>query len=123
MKRSWWWVPLAFGAAVVVGGVVWSLIPADNGRHLPATRARGYRAGRGGMERSGWWVPLALGAAVVVGGVVWSLIPADNGRHLPPTRARAYRDVSACLLTGGRGIADPQAAAAWSGMEDASATT
>src|ERR1051326_1434273 len=75
------------------------------------------------MKRSWWWVPLAFGAAVVVGGVGWSLIPADNGRHLPPTRARAYRDVSACLLTGGRGIADPQAAAAWSGMEDASATT
>jgi hypothetical protein len=46
-----------------------------------------------------------------------------GGRALPPARARAYENVDACLLTGARGLADPSAAQAWAGLEDASKAT
>jgi hypothetical protein len=82
------------------------------------------------MKRSpGRWVLLGAGAAAVaaagmgiglaVSGTPWS----PGGRVLPPARARAYESVDACLLTGARGLADPAAAQAWAGMEDASQAT
>lgn len=74
------------------------------------------------------WVVLALCAAATGAGVglaasgaplPWS----SGGRVLPPTRARAYENLNACLLTGSKGLADPSAAQAWAGMEDASRAT
>ena len=41
----------------------------------------------------------------------------------PATRAREYVSFTACLLTDGRGLAGPQAAQAWAGMEAASQST
>ena len=60
-----------------------------------------------------------VGLAVSGAPLPWS--PA--GRVLPPARARAYESVDACLLTGPQGLADPTAAQAWAGMEDASRAT
>lgn len=38
-------------------------------------------------------------------------------------RPRAYRDVNACLLTDSRGVAAPDAAPVWAGMQEASTVT
>jgi basic membrane lipoprotein Med (substrate-binding protein (PBP1-ABC) superfamily) len=69
-----------------------------------------------------WWI---AGAALAVVAVVTTLIVVlgHRGRQLPPPRARQYRSVDACLLTGAGGLADPQAAAVWAGMQDASLKT
>jgi basic membrane lipoprotein Med (substrate-binding protein (PBP1-ABC) superfamily) len=74
-------------------------------------------------RRSTWWISGVgvVAAATVVTALVLSSGPA--GRTLPPPRARIYTDAQACLLTGAQGIADPQAAPVWAGMEDASAKT
>jgi basic membrane lipoprotein Med (substrate-binding protein (PBP1-ABC) superfamily) len=62
-----------------------------------------------------------LVVAVVVTAVVLSSRP--SGRTLPAPRARVYSESQACLLTGPQGLGDPQAAAVWAGMQDASAKT
>jgi hypothetical protein len=76
----------------------------------------------------GRWVLLGLCAAVAGVGIGLALSGAPlpwsaGGRALPPARARAYENVDACLLTGAKGLADPAAAQAWAGMEDASRST
>jgi hypothetical protein len=76
----------------------------------------------------GRWVLLGLCAAVVGAGIGLAVsggpLPwSGGGRALPPPRARVYENVDACLLTGARGIADPDAAQAWAGMQDASRAT
>ena len=67
-----------------------------------------------------WWVAAAAG--VVVAGVAAVLVwwPDHDDSALPPARARVYADFSACLLTGGQGLASPGAAPVWAGMQDAS---
>jgi hypothetical protein len=60
-----------------------------------------------------------IGLAVSGAPLPWS----PGSRTLPPARARAYESVDACLLTGSRGLADPAAAQAWAGLEDASKST
>jgi basic membrane lipoprotein Med (substrate-binding protein (PBP1-ABC) superfamily) len=69
-----------------------------------------------------WWIG---GAAFVAVAVITTLIVVlgHRGRALPPPRARQYRAVDACMLTGPDGLADPQAAAVWAGMQDASLKT
>lgn len=62
-----------------------------------------------------------LVVAVIVTAIVLSSRP--SGRTLPPARARVYSEAQACLLTGPQGLGDPQAAAVWAGMQDASAKT
>jgi hypothetical protein len=62
---------------------------------------------------------VGVGLAVSGGPLPWS----SAGRVLPPARARVYESVDACLLTGAQGLADPAAAQAWAGMEDASRAT
>ena len=76
----------------------------------------------------GRWVLLGL-CTVLAGvgiGLAFSGSPlpwSSGGRVLPPARARAYENVDACLLTGSRGLADPEAAQVWAGMQDASRST
>jgi hypothetical protein len=64
---------------------------------------------------------VAVGAGVLLLAAVlaWTLWPASGTEPRP----RAYRDVSACLLTDGKALAGPSAAAVWSGMRAASART
>ena len=77
----------------------------------------------------GRWVLVAM--CLVIAGVAVGLVvsgaplPWSHGGQvaLPPARARVYEDVNACLLTGAQGLADPVAAQAWAGMEDASKAT
>jgi hypothetical protein len=76
----------------------------------------------------GRWVLLGLGTAVAGAGIGLAVSGAPlpwspGGRVLPPARARVYESVDACLLTGAQGLADPAAAQAWAGMEDASRAT
>ena len=76
----------------------------------------------------GRWVLLGVCAAVAGAGVGLAVSGAPSpwspgGRALPPARARVYENVDACLLTGAQGLADPPAAQAWAGMEDASRAT
>lgn len=79
------------------------------------------------MRLPGRWVWLTLGGAVAAGVAVGLVVSGagspSGGRSLPPVRARVYENVDACLLTGARGLADPVAAQAWAGMEDASRAT
>ncbi|MEH0841291.1 hypothetical protein V6U81_02700 [Micromonospora sp. CPCC 205711] len=56
---------------------------------------------------------------VVAGGLAWALWPADA----PPPRQREYRAETACLLTGEKGVAEPEAAPVWAGMQEASVAT
>jgi basic membrane lipoprotein Med (substrate-binding protein (PBP1-ABC) superfamily) len=58
-------------------------------------------------------------ACAAVAGVL--LVAHHSGTATP--RARQYLGFSACLLTGSRGLAGPQAAQAWSGMQAASLAT
>jgi basic membrane lipoprotein Med (substrate-binding protein (PBP1-ABC) superfamily) len=67
--------------------------------------------------RPPWWSVIAAALAVVVL-LVWVLWPAD-----PPKREREYRAETACLLTGEKGIAAPEAAPVWAGMQEASVAT
>lgn len=69
------------------------------------------------------WMVAAAGAVVVgvVALVVWWPSGGDDG--LPPARSRVYADFSACLLTGGQGLASPGAAPVWAGLQDASGDT
>jgi basic membrane lipoprotein Med (substrate-binding protein (PBP1-ABC) superfamily) len=48
-----------------------------------------------------------------------------GGTALPASQAksRVYESVDACLLTGARGLADPAAAQAWAGLQQASRAT
>jgi basic membrane lipoprotein Med (substrate-binding protein (PBP1-ABC) superfamily) len=70
------------------------------------------------VRREPFWL-IAVALAVVAGVVVWMVWPAGE----EPPRARQYREAVACLLTDDRGITSPQAAAVWSGMQDASVQT
>lgn len=76
----------------------------------------------------GRWVLLGLCTAVAGTGIAVAVSGAPlpwstGGRTLPPARARAYENVDACLLAGAHGLADPSAAQAWAGLEDASKAT
>src|ERR1700761_9200785 len=70
-----------------------------------------------GWMRRWWWAGVA--AVVVVAGLVpWLVWPST-----PAPRARVYKAFTACLLTDSRGIAGPQAAPVWAGMQKASLAT
>ncbi len=59
-----------------------------------------------------WWT---IGAAVVIVALAtWLLWPSP-----PEPRAREYSEYTACLVTDEHGIAGPEAAAIWSGIEKA----
>jgi hypothetical protein len=66
-----------------------------------------------------WWLWTAAAVVVIVGLSVWVFWPSSA----PPPRARPYLEFTACLLTDGQGLAGAQAAAVWSGMQDASLST
>ncbi|MET9261291.1 hypothetical protein [Amycolatopsis sp. NPDC004079] len=70
------------------------------------------------------WV-VAAAAGIVVAGAVAAAVwwPSGDDSGLPPARARVYADFSACLLTGGQGLASPGAGAVWAGLQDASGDT
>ncbi len=61
-------------------------------------------------------------SAVVAGLVTWLVWPAPAPRVDPP-RERQYLDFTACLLADDRGIAGPEAAPVWAGLQDASLAT
>jgi hypothetical protein len=68
--------------------------------------------------RPPWWAVAAAALAVVVV-LAWVLWPSDP----PPPRQREYRAETACLLTGEKGVAAPEAAPVWAGMQEASLAT
>jgi hypothetical protein len=68
--------------------------------------------------RPPWWALAAAALAVVVV-LAWVLWPSDP----PPPRQREYRAETACLLTGAKGVAEPEAAPVWAGMQEASLAT
>jgi basic membrane lipoprotein Med (substrate-binding protein (PBP1-ABC) superfamily) len=59
---------------------------------------------------------------LAIAGLTAGLLAASGGGG-PAPRARSYLAFTACLLTNPQGLASPQAAAAWAGLENASATT
>lgn len=64
------------------------------------------------------WAAAAAAMLAVVLVLAWALWPSD-----PPPRQREYRAETACLLTGEKGVAAPEAAPVWAGMQDASLAT
>jgi basic membrane lipoprotein Med (substrate-binding protein (PBP1-ABC) superfamily) len=69
-----------------------------------------------GRGRAGILAGVAL---VVAGGVTLGVVLSQP----PAPRARQYLAFTACLLTDAHGLAGPQAAPAWAGMQDASLAT
>jgi hypothetical protein len=67
-----------------------------------------------------WWVWVGVAVVVLAVGVGWVLWPDSKE---PPPRARQYLNYTACLLTDGKGLAGPGAAAVWAGMQDVSLAT
>jgi hypothetical protein len=70
-----------------------------------------------------WWLLVSALAGAAGLGVFLALWLGDGGQYVPPVRARVYSAFSACLLTGPRGLADPQAMPVWAGLQDASLAT
>jgi basic membrane lipoprotein Med (substrate-binding protein (PBP1-ABC) superfamily) len=68
--------------------------------------------------RRGWYAGVAVLVAAVVGIAVALWATRDS-----EPRARQYLDFTACLLTDDGGIAGPEAAAVWAGMQKASLAT
>lgn len=68
--------------------------------------------------RRGWYAGVAVLFAAVVGIAVALWATRDS-----EPRARQYLDFTACLLTDERGIAGPEAAAVWAGMQETSLAT
>jgi len=70
------------------------------------------------VARHRWW--FGGGAAALLAILAWALWPSSTP---PPPRARQYINFTACLLTGERGISDPDAAPVWNGLQQASLAT
>ncbi len=115
-----------------------------DGRREPRPTARADRGrvqhpGRGpqGARRAGtpaagprWLAPLfatrarriiTYAVALACAAVAGILLITNHGSPAPS--ARQYLAFNACLLTGSQGLADPQAAQAWAGMQEASLAT
>lgn len=75
-----------------------------------------------GLRRGAWGWAAASGVLVAVVAAV-TLLAGRGPSATPAAGARAYSSFRACLLAGSGGIADPQAAPVWAGMEDASLRT
>jgi basic membrane lipoprotein Med (substrate-binding protein (PBP1-ABC) superfamily) len=92
-------------------------------------RPRGPASGRGlarrlPRSRRGWIIAAGIAATVVIVGAVLAGLLLPGSTPVPgASRARAYTAFDACLLTDSRGLAGPQAAQAWAGMEAASLST
>lgn len=100
--------------------------------HSQPPRRRGHEQPAGPAREGPRWLRPVMGtrrrrivtytitmACAAVAGV---LLVSHTSGSAPP-RARQYLSFSACLLTGSRGLAGPQAAQAWAGMQDASLAT
>jgi hypothetical protein len=71
-------------------------------------------------RRRGLWLACGLCVALAAGVAGWVLWP----RPAPPPQARQYLDVTACLLTGPRGVTPGSPAApVWASMQQASLAT
>jgi basic membrane lipoprotein Med (substrate-binding protein (PBP1-ABC) superfamily) len=93
-------------------------MPAVNDRRQPPAMARASRWWR----RLGRWRWAAVACVVlVIGGLTGGVLATGGGGPAP--RARIYLAFTACLLTNSQGLASPQAAAAWAGMQTASLAT
>jgi basic membrane lipoprotein Med (substrate-binding protein (PBP1-ABC) superfamily) len=73
--------------------------------------------------RRGQVLTAAAAAFVIAGGLLtWQFWP--SAQRIPGAeRVRQYTNVRACMLTGADGVADSVAAAAWAGMQGASASS
>lgn len=92
-----------------------------------ASRQRPARAADGPRPNLAWWrrlsagrrLALSAGALVVVAAVTLPFL-LGSGSSVPQGQ---YLSFTACLLTDSHGLADPSAAAAWAGLQKASAAT
>lgn len=67
-----------------------------------------------------WWLGWAAAVLLVVGSLAWYWWWSSQPE---PPRARQYREETVCLLTDEKGVAGPQAAKVWAGMQEASLAT
>jgi basic membrane lipoprotein Med (substrate-binding protein (PBP1-ABC) superfamily) len=73
-----------------------------------------------GIHRGRLIAAAATACVIAAGLLIWMLWPARPA--IPGAdRVRQYTNARACLLTGATGVADPVAAAAWAGLQGASA--
>ena len=66
------------------------------------------------------WIAAAVVVAVVV---VLAVLIWPGDKPAEPPRERQYLQFTACLLTPGKGVADPAAAPVWAAMQEASLST
>jgi basic membrane lipoprotein Med (substrate-binding protein (PBP1-ABC) superfamily) len=87
---------------------------------LPSTPSRWVRAGRWLGRRWPW--PTAV-SVLLIAVLVWASWPGSPQRHAPDPRSRQFSTFTVCVLTGSRGITDPQTAPVWDAVADASKAT
>jgi ABC-type sugar transport system substrate-binding protein len=71
------------------------------------------------MARYRWYVLAGAGvlATALLAAAVWWWLRPESGQE---PRARVYREFDICVLMPGDGLADPEAAAVWAGVQEVS---
>lgn len=87
---------------------------------VPSAPSRQARMGHWIRRR---WLWLTAVGVLVAASLVFLLWPSAQQRYTPDPRSRQFLSSTACVLTGSRGITDPQTAPVWAGVEDASKAT
>lgn len=87
---------------------------------LPSEPSRWVRTGRWLRRRWPWPVVVSV---LLIAVLVWASWPSSAQRLTPDPRSRQFSSFTVCVLTGSGGITDPQAAAVWAAVSDASKAT
>jgi hypothetical protein len=102
--------------------MAWTVIADGRRRAAPAGDGRAHVTAI--RRRTRIWLAAGAGVAVAVAAAALALVLRAHPAPAPQAQARQYLNVTACLLTGPRGVAaGTPAAAVWTTMQSASLAT